>query len=126
MKYFLKFSFLILFFFIFTSNSSYSKDLATWGATGAKCSQAVDIVNRFGKMGRETLGFSIQGFLTGYNSHVMLMDLQNKSSVKAKVINKYSITEITNILIGKCTASPSKATYIALIEIWRTFPDAKY
>ena len=34
--------------------------------------------------------------------------------------------EVTNILIGKCTVNPNKATYVALIEIWRTFPDARY
>ena len=54
------------------------------------------------------------------------MDLQKKSRIKAKVINKYSISEVTNILIGKCTVNPNKATYVALIEIWRTFPDARY
>ena len=56
----------------------------------------------------------------------MLMDLQRKSSIKAKVINKFSIKEVTDILIGKCTANPTKATYVALIEIWKTFPDARY
>ena len=121
MKYY-KIFIMILFF----SNSAYSRDLATWGFTGSKCKETVSTVNRFGKMGSQTLGFSIQGFLTGYNSHVMMMNLQKKSRVKAKVINKYSITEVTNILIGKCTANPNKATYVALIEIWRTFPDARY
>jgi len=56
----------------------------------------------------------------------MLMDLQKKSRVKAKIINRYSITEVTNILIRKCLANPNKATYVALIEIWRTFPNARY
>ena len=121
MKYFK-----IFIIFLFFSNSAYSRDLATWGFTGTKCKETVSTVNRFGKMGSQTLGFSIQGFLTGYNSHVMMMDLQKKSRVKAKVINKYSITEVTNILIDKCTANPNKATYVALIEIWRTFPDARY
>ena len=121
MKYFQ-----IFVIFLFFSNSAYSRDLATWGFTGTKCKQTINTVKQFGKLGRQTLGFSIQGFLTGYNSHVMMMDLQRKSRVKAKVINKYSITEVTNILIRKCTANPNKATYVGLIEIWRTFPDARY
>ena len=112
--------------FLFFTNPVYSRDLATWGFTGIKCKETLNTAKQFGKMGRQTLGFSIQGFLTGYNSHVMMMDLQKKSRIKAKVINKYSISEVTNILIGKCTVNPNKATYVALIEIWRTFPDARY
>lgn len=126
MKFYSKLLSLLFLCFIILANASFSRELATWGFTGSKCSKTIDIINQFGKTGKSTLGFSIQGFLTGYNSHVMMMDLQKKSSVKAKVINKYSITEITNILIGKCTATPKKATYVALIEIWRTFPDAVY
>jgi len=118
-------SFMLLSLFIFP-NLSISKELATWGFVGSKCNQTIKVVNEFGRTGKDALGYSIQGFLTGYNSHVMLMDLQRKSSIKAKVINKFSIKEVTDILIGKCTANPTKATYVALIEIWRTFPDARY
>ena len=39
---------------------------------------------------------------------------------------KVRIKEVTDILIGKCTANPAKATYVVLIEIWRTFPTARY
>ena len=116
----------IIIVFLFFINSAHSRDLSTWGFTGTKCYQTVKTINEFGKLGKQTLGFSIQGFLTGYNSHVMMMDLQKKSRVKAKVINRYSITEITNILIRRCLANPNEATYVALIKIWRTFPDARY
>ena len=117
---------LLIFTVIFYPNFSHSKDLATWGFVGSKCGQTVKVAREFGRTGKDALGYSIQGFLTGYNSHVMLMDLQRKSDQKAKVINKYSIKEVTDILIRKCTANSTKATYIVLIEIWRTFPIARY
>ena len=118
--------FILLLFFSFFPIKSFAKDMSTWGIIGTKCSQTISAVNRFGQNGRDALSFSIQGFLTGYNSHVMLMDLQKKNRDKAKVINKYSLPDITNMVLSKCRSNPNKSTYIVLIEIWRTFPNARY
>jgi len=126
MSFIKKILILLIFTIIFYPNFSHSKDLATWGFVGSKCGQTIKVAREFGKEGKDALGYSVQGFLTGYNSHVMLMNLQGKSNQKAKVINKYSIKEVTDILIRKCTANSTKATYIVLIEIWRTFPIARY
>ena len=63
MKYFQ-----IFVIFLFFTNSVYSRDLATWGFTGTKCKETANKANKYGKMGRNSLGFSIQGFLTGYLS----------------------------------------------------------
>jgi len=117
---------IILLSFTFFPMKSFAKDMATWGIIGTKCSQTISAVNRFGQNGRDALSFSVQGFLTGYNSHVMLMDLQKKNRDKAKVINKYSLPDITNMVLSKCRSNPNKSTYIVLIEIWRTFPNARY
>ncbi len=110
-------------FFILSSTKSFSKDYATWGLVGSSCANALKAAN-LGKQGRDALGYSIQGFLTGYNTHIIMMNISGKDTTKTKVINKYSINEIVNILVGKCTQNPSKSTFIALIEIWRSFPDA--
>ncbi len=110
-------------FFILSSTKSFSKDYATWGLVGSSCANALKAAN-LGKQGRDALGYSIQGFLTGYNTHIIMMSISGKDTTKTKVINKYSINEIVNILVGKCTQNPSKSTFIALIEIWRSFPDA--
>ena len=118
--------FILLLFFSFFPIKSFAKDMATWGIIGTKCSQTISAVNRFGQNGRDALSFSIQGFLTGYNSHVMLMDLQKKNRDKAKVINKYPLPDITNMVLSKCRSNPNKSTYIVLIEIWRTFSNARY
>jgi len=126
MSFIKKILILLIFTIIFYPNFSHSKDLATWGFVGSKCGQTIKVAREFGREGKDALGYSVQGFLTGYNSHVMLMNLQGKSNQKAKVINKYSIKEVTDILIRKCTANSTKATYIVLIEIWRTFPIARY
>ena len=53
-----------------------------------------------------------------------MLNIAGKDNTKSKIINKYSINEIVDILVGKCTQNPSKSTFIALIEIWRTFPNA--
>ncbi|MEK9732036.1 MAG: hypothetical protein VW229_01620 [Pelagibacteraceae bacterium] len=110
-------------FCILSSTKSFSKDYATWGLVGSSCANALKAAN-LGKQGRDALGYSIQGFLTGYNTHIIMMSISGKDTTKTKVINKYSINEIVNILVGKCTQNPSKSTFIALIEIWRSFPDA--
>jgi len=110
-------------FCILSSTKSFSKNYATWGLVGSTCANALKAAN-LGKQGRDALGYSIQGFLTGYNTHIIMMSISGKDTTKTKVINKYSINEIVNILVGKCTQNPSKSTFIALIEIWRSFPDA--
>jgi len=110
-------------FCILSSTKSFSKDYATWGLVGSSCANALEAAN-LGKQGRDALGYSIQGFLTGYNTHIIMMSISGKDTTKTKVINKYSINEIVNILVGKCIQNPSKSTFIALIEIWRSFPDA--
>jgi hypothetical protein len=110
-------------FCILSSTKSFSKNYASWGLVGSTCANALKAAN-LGKQGRDALGYSIQGFLTGYNTHIIMMSISGKDTTKTKVINKYSINEIVNILVGKCTQNPSKSTFIALIEIWRTFPNA--
>ena len=117
---------IILLSFTFFPMKSFAKDMATWGIIGTKCSQTISAVNRFGQNGRDALSFSVQGFLTGYNSHVMLMDLQKKIREKARVVNKYSLPDITNMVLSRCRSNPNKATYVVLIEIWRTLPIARY
>lgn len=109
-------------FFILSSTKSFSKNYASWGLVGSSCANALKAAN-LGKQGRDALGYSIQGFLTGYNAHVIMMNIAGKDNTKSKIINKYSINEIVDILVGKCTQNPSKSTFIALIEIWRTFPN---
>jgi len=52
--------------------------------------------------------------------------LQKKNRDKAKVINKYSLPDITNMVLSRCRSNPNKSTYIVLIEIWRTLPIARY
>lgn len=118
--------FILLLSFTLFPMKSFAKDMATWGIIGTKCSQTISAVNRFGQNGRDALSFSIQGFLTGYNSHVMLMDLQKKNREKARVVNKYSLPDITNMVLSRCRSNPNKSTYIVLIEIWRTLPIARY
>ena len=97
----------IIIVFLFFINSAHSRDLATWGITGSKCSAAMSFVQSFGSNGKMALSSGIQGFLTGYNSAVMLNNLQGKSREKARVINRSSLDSITNYVISKCRQSPS-------------------
>ena len=117
---------IFLFFFIASFFKVSAKDLATWGITGSKCSQALAFVKRFGSNGEMALSSGIQGFLTGYNSAVMLNNLQGKSREKARVINRASLDSITNYVISKCRQSPSDSVYVVLLKYYKTLPYAKY
>jgi len=117
---------IFLFFFIASFFKVSAKDLATWGITGSKCSQALAFVQRFGSNGKMALSSGIQGFLTGYNSAVMLNNLQGKSREKARVINRSSLDSITNYLTSQCRRRPSDSVYIVLLKYYKTLPYAKY
>ncbi len=117
---------IFIFFFITLFSKVYAKDLATWGITGSKCSAAMSFVQRFGSNGKLALSSGIQGFLTGYNSAVMLNNLQGKSREKARVINRSSLDSITSYVISKCRQSPTETVYIVLLKYYKTLPYAKY
>jgi|TARA_B100001094_G_C17978895_1_gene694195 hypothetical protein len=117
---------IFLFFFIASSFKASAKDLATWGITGSKCSQALAFVKRFGSNGEMALSSGIQGFLTGYNSAVMLNNLQGKSREKARVINRSSLDSITNYIISQCRRRPTDSVYVVLLKYYKTLPYAKY
>ena len=117
---------IFLFFFIASFFKVSAKDLATWGITGSKCSQALAFVQRFGSNGKMALSSGIQGFLTGYNSAVMLNNLQGKSKEKARVINRSSLDSITNYIISQCRRRPTDSVYVVLLKYYKTLPYAKY
>ena len=117
---------IFLFFFITSFLKVSAKDLATWGITGSKCSQALAFVQRFGSNGKMAFSSGIQGFLTGYNSAVMLNNLQGKSKEKARVINRSSLDSITNYVTSQCRRRPSDSVYIVLLKYYKTLPYAKY
>ena len=117
---------IFLFFFIASFFKVSAKDLATWGITGSKCSQALAFVQRFGSNGKMALSSGIQGFLTGYNSAVMLNNLQGKSKEKARVINRSSLDSITNYMISQCRRKPTDSVYVVLMKYYKTLPYAKY
>ena len=117
---------IFLFFFIASFFKVSAKDLATWGITGSKCSQALAFVQRFGSNGKMALSSGIQGFLTGYNSAVMLNNLQGKSKEKARVINPSSLDSITNYMISQCRRKPTDSVYVVLMKYYKTLPYAKY
>ena len=117
---------IFLFFFITSFFKVSAKDLATWGITGSKCSQALAFVQRFGSNGKMALSSGIQGFLTGYNSAVMLNNLQGKSREKARVINRSSLDSITNYVTSQCRRTPSDSVYVVLLKYYKTLPYAKY
>ena len=117
---------IFLFFFIESFFKVSAKDLATWGITGSKCSQALTFVKRFGSNGKMALSSGIQGFLTGYNSAVMLNNLQGKSREKARVINRSSLDSITNYVTSQCRRTPSDSVYVVLLKYYKTLPYAKY
>ena len=117
---------IFLFFFIASFFKVSAKDLATWGITGSKCSQALTFVKRFGSNGKMALSSGIQGFLTGYNSAVMLNNLQGKSREKARVINRSSLDSITNYVTSQCRRTPSDSVYVVLLKYYKTLPYAKY
>ena len=117
---------IFLFFFIASFFKVSAKDLATWGITGSKCSQALTFVKRYGSNGKIALSSGIQGFLTGYNSAVMLNNLQGKSREKARVINRSSLDSITNYVTSQCRRTPSVSVYVVLLKYYKTLPYAKY
>ena len=117
---------IFLFFFVTSFLKVSAKDLATWGITGSKCSQALAFVQRFGSNGKMAFSSGIQGFLTGYNSAVMLNNLQGKSKEKARVINRSSLDSITNYVTSQCRRRPSDSVYIVLLKYYKTLPYAKY
>ena len=117
---------IFLFFFIASFFKVSAKDLATCGITGSKCSQALTFVKRFGSNGKMALSSGIQGFLTGYNSAVMLNNLQGKSREKARVINRSSLDSITNYVTSQCRRTPSVSVYVVLLKYYKTLPYAKY
>ena len=119
-----KLIFLIL--FIFATSNLFAKDLASWGVTGTSCKNALDFTKRFGSSGTSALSSAIQGFLTGYNMKVMLDDVSGKSSVRARVINRLSNTEVTNLILSQCKVKPNDSVYIVLIKYYNTLPYAKY
>ena len=117
---------IFLFFFIASFFKVSAKDLATWGITGSKCSQALAFVQRFGSNGKMALSSGLQGFLTGYNSAVMLNNLQGKSKEKGRVINRSSLDSITNYIISQCRRRPTDSVYVVLLKYYKTLPYAKY
>tara|TARA_B100000963_G_scaffold282748_1_gene251395 strand:- start:657 stop:1028 length:372 start_codon:yes stop_codon:yes gene_type:complete len=117
---------IFVFFLIASSSKVSAKDLATWGITGSKCSAAMSFVQRFGSNGKMALSSGIQGFLTGYNSAVMLNNLQGKTREKARIINRSSLDSITNYVISKCRQRPSDSVYVVLLKYYKTLPYAKY
>ena len=112
--------------FVFTTSNLFAKDLATWGVTGTKCQNAIDFTKRFGSSGTVAFSSAIQGFLTGYNTRVMMDNIRGKSSVRARVINRLSNTEVTNLILSQCKVKPNDSVYIVLIKYYNTLPYAKY
>ena len=98
-----------IFFIITLFSKVYAKDLATWGITGSKCSAAMSFVQRFGSNGKLALSSGIQGFLTGYNSAVMLNNLQGKSREKVycNVINQATRSQIPTLKLWLRMALPA-------------------
>lgn len=115
----------LLIFFLFPINS-YSKDLATWGVVGTSCQNALDFTKRFGRTGESALSSAIQGFLTGYNTRIMMNNISGKTSVKARVINRLSTKEVTTLILSQCKVRPNDSVYIVLIKYYNTLPFAKY
>ena len=70
--------FIILLSLTFFSTNTFARDMATWGVTGTKCQNAIDFTKRFGSSGTVAFSSAIQGFLTGYNTRVMMDNIRGK------------------------------------------------
>ena len=53
-------------------------------------------------------------------------NIRGKSSVRARVINRLSNTEVTNLILSQCKVKPNDSVYIVLIKYYNTLPYAKY
>jgi len=111
---------LVLGFLYFTINSSHAKDMASWGATGGTCSD-MDKFLGFGETGEVVITSSIQGFLTGINTQLML-DGKEKS---ARIINYNSIDFAFDYLKEYCRKNKDGSPIIGLLKYFETLPKFK-
>ena len=100
----------------FTINSSHAEDLASWGAIGGNCND----MDKFLKYeeGEVVIIGSIQGFLTGINTQLIL-DGKDKS---VRIINYNSIDFAFNYLEEYCRKNKDGSPVVGLLKYFRTLP----
>ena len=100
----------------FTINSSHAKDLASWGAIGASCNDMDQFLDS--KEGEVFVTSSIQGFLTGLNTQLIL-DGKDKS---VRIINYNSLDFAFDYLKEYCRKNKDGSPILGLLEYFRTLP----
>ena len=106
----------VLGLFYFTINSSHAKDLAAWGAIGGNCND----MDKFLKYeeGEVVIIGSIQGFLTGINTQLIL-DGKDKS---VRIINYNSIDFALDYLKVFCRKTKDNIPAAGLVKYFKTLP----
>ena len=102
--------------FYFTINTSYAKDLASWGAIGASCNDMDQFLDS--EVGEVFITSSIQGFLTGLNTQLIL-DGKDKS---IRILNYNSIDFAFNYLKEYCRKNKDGSPVLGLLEYFSTLP----
>ena len=107
-----KFISCLFFVYLLFLSNSFSKDLASMGATGYHCTNLENYK-------KESVKSEIVGFLNGMNLQLLLKD----ENAKLKIIN-YNTDEFAyDYLVNYCEKNPKGTTIIGVYNYYKSLPD---
>ena len=107
-----KFILCLFFVYLISLNNSFSKDLASMGATGYHCANLENYK-------KENVKSEIVGFLNGMNLQLLLKD----ENAKLKIINYNNDEFAYDYLVNYCEKNPEGTTIIGVYNYYKSLPD---
>ena len=114
MKKLLIYSFLFLSLFI--NQHSFSKEMATWGATGSYCKDLDPFLDS--EIGKGLVQSEIRGFLNGLNLQLIIMD----KNARLKILNHNDTEFALAYLINYCKKNPDGTAVEGVFEYYKSLP----
>ena len=111
----------VLGLFCFTINSSQAEGFATWGPTGSNCNTMHEFLDDYGKEGEAAVIGSIQGFLSGINTQLIV----DGKSESVRSINHNSIDFTLSYIKEYCRKNKDGNVIVGLLRYFKTLPIIK-
>jgi len=102
----------------FTINSSQAEDFAAWGPTGNNCNTMNKLLNDYGEEGKAAVTGSIQGFLSGINTQLII----DGKSESVRAINHNSLDFILSYMNEYCRKNKDGNVIVGLLRYFKTLP----
>ena len=96
---------------LFCNVSSKAENLMSWGLAGGYCSEMNKLLDEYGEEVEGYLESAIQGFLTGANTSLILMNKENE----VRNIGKHSSQFIMTHIIEECAKAKAEGEDV---QVW--------